>query len=128
VVVVVVVVVVTGTQGRVSTGARVVVVVVVVVEVVGGAAVVLLVVVDSGTVVLLEVVESEVGGGEPALARTPDVNTGATASRVANTARAADEERRDVDIARSRRARGRRPPHDKLSVAPREGLTYSTRS
>ena len=100
-----VVVVVTGTHGRVSTGATVVVVVVLEVVVVGGA-VVLVVVVESGTVVLVEVLESEVGGGEPALAGTPEETRGATTSRVASTARAADEERRDVDIARSRRVNG----------------------
>ena len=97
-----VVVVVTGTHGRVSTGAAVVVVVVVVV-VVGGAVVLVVVVVESGTDVLV-VVESEPGGSEPALTGTPQPIRGATTSRVANAARAADEERRGVDIARSRRA------------------------
>ena len=101
--VVVVVVVVTGTHGRVSSGTAVgVVVVVVVVVVVGGTVVLVVVVVESGTAVL--VVESEPGGSEPALTGTPEMIRGATTSRVANAARAADEERRGVDIARSRRA------------------------
>jgi hypothetical protein len=100
--VVVVVVVVTGTHGRVSTGAvegGVVVVVVVVLVLV------VVVVVVSGTVVVVVVVAgSLLGGGLPAFTACADRIIGATTSIVASTARAADEERRGVDIARSRRA------------------------
>ena len=122
-----VVVVVTGTQGRVSTGGTVasggvvvVVVVVVLVLVVGGDVVV------SGTVVVV-VGTSVLGGGEPASTEWPDMISGAATSSVANTARAAEGERRGIDIARvAAGPRGRRPPHHKLSVTPSKGLTHST--
>jgi hypothetical protein len=123
VVVVLVVVAITGTQGRVSTGGLAVVVVVVVVDVVvvDGSDVV-----DSGTVVVVVVgVGSVLGGGVPARTECWDSISGATTTIVANTARAADEERRGLDIARiAAGSPGLRPPHDKLSVALGNGLIY----
>jgi hypothetical protein len=68
--------------------------------VVGGSVVVVVVV--SGTVVV--VVGSVGGGSDPAPARSPNRINGATTTIVANTARAADEYGRGVDIGRSRRA------------------------
>ena len=124
VVVVVVVVAITGTQGRVSSGELAVVVVVVVVDVV--VVVVDVVVGGSGTVVVVVVgAGSVLGGGVPARTECWDRISGATATIVANTARAADEERRGLDIARiAAGSPGSRPPHDKLSVALANGLIY----
>jgi hypothetical protein len=106
-----VVVVVAGTHGRVSTG--VVLTVVVVVVVVGDCVVVVAgsVVVVSGAVVVVVVVvgEGSVLGGVPATARSPMSSSCATTTIVPSTARAVDEVRRGVDIARSRRAPSRSP-------------------
>ena len=99
---VVVVVVVTGTQGRLSTGGAVAAMVVggwVVAVVVGSMVVV------SGTVVVVVVgAGSLLAGGVPAPAGSAIRTAGAPSTIAANTARAADEQRRGVDIAKSRRA------------------------
>jgi hypothetical protein len=63
------------------------------------------VVVVSGTVVVVVVGDGSVlGGGAPARAESGDPSKCARTTIVANAARAADEKRRGVDIARSRRA------------------------
>jgi hypothetical protein len=95
--------------------------VVVVVVVVAAALVVVggcVVVVVSGSVVVVVVgAGSVVGGSVPARAGAPNQRRGAITRIVATTARAVDEERWGVDIARSRRAPSPgRPPHHKLSV------------
>jgi hypothetical protein len=80
----------------------VVVVVVVAALVVVGCVVVVVV---SGSVVVVVVgAGSVVGGSVPARAESPNQSRGAITTIVATTARAVDEERRGVDIARSRRA------------------------
>jgi hypothetical protein len=61
---------------------------------------------------------SVLGGGVPARAGSPIRISGATTTIVANTARAVDEVRRGVDIARSRRA-PRLVAHRTTSYRPR---------